>query len=69
MLFDPFEEQLDLPAKLVQSGNRSWREAKVVGQKEKPFLKFDIDIMNATQVFGIVDRTLRSGKANGLVAA
>jgi hypothetical protein len=31
MLFDPFEEQFDLPAELVQSCNRPGRQVEVVG--------------------------------------
>jgi hypothetical protein len=35
VLFDPFEEQLDLPAAFVQSGNGQGRQGRVVGQEDQ----------------------------------
>ncbi len=45
MLFDPFEEQLDLPALLVKCSNYLWLECEIVGQKRDAFscLVFDHD--------------------------
>ena len=33
MLFDPFEEQFDLPAELVELGNGQSGRSKVVGEE------------------------------------
>ena len=35
MLLDPFEEQLHLPATLVQRGNGQGRQRRIVGQKHQ----------------------------------
>ena len=37
MLFDPLEEQLHLPATLVQRGNGQWRQCRIVSQKHQRF--------------------------------
>jgi hypothetical protein len=47
VLFDPFEKQFDVPAKLVQPGNGPRRQNEVIGQKEETFMKFDIDRMDS----------------------
>ena len=40
MLFDPFEEQFDLPAALVELRDRQHRQHKVVRQKDKFVCRF-----------------------------
>ena len=35
VLLDPLEKQLDLPAGLVDAGNRGHRQLEVVGQKDQ----------------------------------
>jgi hypothetical protein len=47
VLFDPFEKQFDVPAKLVQPGNGPRRQNEVIGQKEETFMKFEIDRMDS----------------------
>ena len=42
MLLDPLEEQFDLPAALVQSGNGQRRQDGVVGQEHQRFASFQI---------------------------
>ena len=69
MLFDPFEKQFDLPAKFVQPGNRPWRQAEVVGQKQKSLVQLGIDVVYSPQKFGIIHRTFGAGQSNSLIAA
>lgn len=39
MLLDPHEEQLQLPAALVKSGNRQGRQRSVVGQEDQRLVR------------------------------
>ena len=68
VLFDPFEEEFDLPAALVNSGNGKGGEIEVVCEKDQPFSGFGIDITDAPQPAGIVPLSFFGFKANGLVA-
>ena len=54
ILFEPFEEQLDLPAALVKLGDRQGVEGKIVGQKNPPFVGFGIVITDAAQRHRII---------------
>ena len=53
MLFDPFEEQLDLPTAAIQLGDSQWWQVEVVGQKDESFLRLHIEVTNAAQLLGI----------------
>src|SRR5258708_38886759 len=53
MLFDPFEEQLDLPTAAVQLRYGQRRQAEVVGQKDESLIGLRIAVANAPQLFGI----------------
>ena len=69
ILFDPFEEQLDLPAALVQAGNRQRREREIVGQEHEPSIGLAIVERNATQGTGVQARRLQAREDNRLIAA
>jgi hypothetical protein len=69
MLFDPFEEQFDQPAELVQPGDGVGRHGKIVGQEEKSFVGFEVDIMDAAQRFGVRQAAFGTFQADGLIAA
>ena len=49
MLLDPFEEQLHLPAALVQRADGCRRQRKVVGEKHQRFAGLRIFEADATQ--------------------
>ena len=66
--FDPFEEQFDLPAALVQLRNRQRRKVEVVGQKHEPLARFVVHIGHATQRVGILLGGLGAAQDNGLIA-
>lgn len=68
VLLDPFEEQLDLPAAFVQSGNGQRRQARVVGQEDQSLLGLGIFEPDTTQVFGVVLGDVVSVQCNGLIA-
>ena len=42
MLLDPFEEQLHLPAALVQCGNGQRWQRRIVGQKHQRFARIGV---------------------------
>ena len=49
MAFDPFEEEFDLPATLVESRDGGRRQGEVVGQKHQRSFLFDIVEADAAQ--------------------
>ena len=68
MLFDPFEEQFDLPAEFVEPGNRQSGRSKVVGEKDQPPVGGDVEELDATQRFGVGLGRIESGQQDRLVA-
>ena len=61
ILFDPFEEQLDLPAAFVELGDSQRRQREVVGQVDEEPLRLGIEKPNAPQavwisLLAVVDR-------------
>src|ERR1700730_6401603 len=69
MLLDPFEEQLHLPAALVQLRNRQCVQDKVVGEKDQTLAGIRIDILDAAERNRIFGRRLDAGQPDGLIAA
>ena len=67
MLFDPAEEQFDLPAGAVELRDDQGRELKIVGEKDQAQVFLGVEVVNAPQGRGIATRTLGSGEANGLI--
>ena len=67
VLLDPFEEQLDLPAALVQLGDNNCGKREVVGQEDELFLCYCIEITDTPQFFGIVFQSVKPGGCNDLV--
>lgn len=68
MLIDPFEEQLDLPAALVQGCNRERRQRGVVGQEYQRLAGFRVFETDAPQLLGIVLRDVEAVQHDALVA-
>ena len=53
VLLDPFEEQFDLPATLVQLGDGQCRQAEVVGQIDKEAACLGVEEANTPQSVGV----------------
>ncbi len=53
MMFDPLEEQLDLPLLFVEGANRDGPQSKVVGEKNEPLVALCIDESDASECFGV----------------
>ena len=68
VLLDPFEEEFDLPATLVNSCDGQCWEVEVVGQKDQPFSCFCIEVADTPKTFGIVDFSLSGAQPDRLVA-
>ena len=68
MLFDPFEEQFNLPPTLVKSRDRQRGQGEVVGQEHKPAIVLGVIIHDATQRVGVQPRRLRARQHDRLVA-
>ena len=68
MLFDPLEEQLDLPPAFVDLGNGQGRQREVVGQEDKSSVLFEVVEADTPQFFGIILAGVEAVKGNNLVA-
>jgi len=53
MLLDPLEEQLDLPAGLVESGNGLWRMGELVGEEDERLVSRAVLEADAPQMGGV----------------
>ena len=53
MLLDPLEEQLDLPAGLVESGNGLWRMGELVGEEDEGLASLAVVEADAPEMGGI----------------
>jgi hypothetical protein len=67
MLLDPFEEEFDLPAALIElRDGRRW-ECEVVGQEDQPFVLGNIEIANTSQFVGVSLAGVKSLQDNDLI--
>ena len=66
-MLDPFEEQFDLPAGLVNIGNGSGRQFEMIGQEGVMNAGFGVFIANTTELDGAVF-CLVAGELDGLIA-
>ena len=69
MLLEPFEEQFDLPAAVIQLRDGQRGRSEVVGQKDQPRAGFEIAIADAPQRRGIIFLGLHACGDDGLVQA
>jgi hypothetical protein len=69
VLFDPFEEQLDLPAPFVDRCDDLCGQIEVIGQKGKALPSLCIKETDTPELFRVVALAFVSAQSNGLVAA
>ena len=67
MLFDPFEEEFDLPAAAIELGDGQRRDGEVVGQEDQHLARFWIAIADAAHGDGIIVLGVKPGEHHGLV--
>jgi len=68
VLFDPLEEEFDLPATLIQSGDLRGRQKEIVGQENQTLGMLKILVTDAAQVIGITAERIKTLQPNGLIA-
>ena len=67
VLFNPFEEQLDLPAIAVEFGDGVCGQGKVVGEEIERLVYLRVVVFDASQGLRVVGGALGAGQDNGLV--
>jgi len=68
VLLGPLEEQLDLPAALVQRGDRQGRQAGVVGQEHQRLARLGVLEADAPQMLGVVLGRVEAVEHDALIA-
>jgi hypothetical protein len=68
MLFDPLEEQFDLPARLVQRTDSACRQHELVGEEDERFGSFGILETDAAQMIRVMPLAVVAIESDGLVA-
>jgi len=68
VLLDPFEEQLDLPAGLVDLGDDDGLDFEVVGYEHEQFPRLCIEKANSSEVAWIVPLAFRISETDRLIA-
>ena len=68
VLLDPFEEQFDAPAQLVQMRDMQDRKRMVVGKEYIPLARFGVDKPDASKSVWIILRGVHARQNNRLIA-
>src|SRR4030095_10578101 len=68
-LFDPFEEQFDLPTLLVKRGNDGGGQCKIVRQEYEPLSSLRIATTNTPQMLRIVPPGIEPVERDALIGA
>ena len=68
MLFDPFEEQLDLPTALVDLGDGERRLGEIVGQEDQSVAVFFVVESDASELLGVIPFGVEAVEHGDLVA-
>src|SRR4051812_40573861 len=68
MLFDPFEEQFDLPSAFVQRADGQRWELKMIGQKDQCLARFRMFETDSPKVLRVPSTRKRSTQRNRLIA-
>ena len=69
VLFDPAEEQFDVPAELVEFGDRQRGLKEVVRQEGQVAVVFSIVKTDPTKRLGIIDLRVGAGQGDGLIGS
>ena len=68
VLLDPFEEQLHLPATLVQRGYGQRWQTRIVGQKHQRLARLGVFVSDTPQMLGVVLSHVKAVESNHLIA-
>ena len=69
VLFDPFEEQFDLPAAFVNGSDGLYWQIEVICQEDQALSSLSIKEADPSEFFRVVSFTFISAQPNGLIAA
>ena len=69
VLLDPFEEQLHLPAALIESGDGQGGKGEVVGQEDQTLAGVGIHIMDASEFVGVMADARKIAQPDDLITA
>ena len=69
MLFDPFEEEFNLPSRLVDLSDGERGQREVVGQELQPLVRLGVEVADAPQRIGIGFGGLDCGEDDRLVGS
>ena len=69
MLFDPFEKQFDLPARLVDLSDSQCGQYEVVSQEFEPLVCLRIEVVNTPQCIRIDFRRLNGGEDHRVIGS
>lgn len=69
VLFDPLEEQFDLPTAFVDGRDIMCRQVEVIRQEDQTLSSFGIKETDTSEFFRVVSLTFVSAQPNGLIAA
>jgi hypothetical protein len=58
--FDPFEEEFDLPAALIEPGDLSRGQKEIASQEDQTLLMSKILIADATQLIGVTAERIKT---------
>ena len=68
MLFDPFEEELHMPATAIEVGDAQCRQAELIGQEYEALVGLRIDVLDATERNGKFFVRIEATQDHGLIA-
>ena len=68
VLFDPFEEKLDLPPTFVEIGDGPRRKRKVVGEKDEVSVGFRVVVSDSSEFRWIILLGIEGCRYDGLIA-
>ena len=69
VLLDPFEEELDLPAQLVEVRNGLGGQLELIGEEQEILAVVRIDVMNPAQLLRVILAAGRAAQAPELIAS
>ena len=69
MLFDPLEEQFDLPSAFVECGNGQRGKDEIVGQKNELLFPVGIEVLYTAEFFRITRQRFWRNQHDGLIAS
>jgi len=68
MLFDPFEEEFDLPASFVELGDVDCGQGEIVGEEDVSLVGFEVSVDDSAHGLWVIVSCMHTSKDDRLVA-